>query len=111
MNRPRPLAVLTCSLLLLAATGTAMAQGDGPDEDPFADDPGLFGEEDEEDPFAELEERANVDEDGSDASDEGDDETGQAADDEGDENSIPFPIVAALASLLLTARLTARREG
>lgn len=112
MNRTHPLAVLIFSLLLLAAAGSAIAQEDGPDEDPFADDPGLFGEEDEEDPFAELEERANVSDDGGNASDgDGADASGDGTEGDEEQNGIPFPVLSALAGLLLAARLTSRSEG
>lgn len=101
MNTSLPLAAIACTLLLLAAAQTAFAQQDGPGEDPFADEPGLF-EDEEEDPFAELEERAQLDEENETETNDGGDDTGDA--DGGEEQDrIPAPIGAAIAGLLLAA--------
>lgn len=91
-------------LVLLAAAGGALAQDEAPDEDPFEDEGSLF-EDEEADPFAELEQRASLDEEGTgdeDGAESGNEEDGGEEETE-EADRVPAPLGAALVGLALAA--------
>lgn len=95
-------------VLLVATAGAALGQ-DGADEDPFANEPGLF-EDEEEDPFAELEERAALDDDEEDQANATDGNETRSDADEESEDRIPGPSGLAFAAIGLAAALLTRRR-
>lgn len=100
MNRAHRALSSLLVVALVTLAGGALAD-EHIDEDPFADDPGLFENDTEEDPFAELEERANVSDD--DAEDEQASAEGDESTDGEDEDAIPLGVWAVVAGLGLAA--------
>lgn len=97
------LAIIAGMILLFGGAATVTAEGhNGTEDDPFADDRPLFGE-DEEDPFAEYDERATVEEDEDDAE--------EASQDEEEANALPVPIGAVLVGIAVAAVGLARQPS
>lgn len=96
------LPVIAGAALLLGGAATVTAEGhNGTEDDPFADDRPLF--EDDEDPFAEYEERATVEDD--------EDDEVEASQSEEEENALPVPIGAALVGIAVAAVGFARKPS
>lgn len=93
MRRSHLVTLAACVLALLFAAGTAIAQ----DEDPFADEGELF-EDEEDDPFAEYEERAKLDDEQTENASTDDDRSGSQ-----DQDQTPIPLWTVLVGLAMAA--------